>query len=488
MLENGRSVSPPVRWALLLLVLGMGAVSVYARLPEDLWNDEIYTLQFFVFKGLPTVLTDYHVPNNHVLANVLHWLWATTGGCDIGTFLDEAWKIRLLPGLMSVGTVWLLYRTGSREWGAAGGWAAVIFLLSGITFERFAFQVRGYSLSLLAAAALLGVALGFLEKKANTWRIWLTAAGLSAALLYTIPSNLYFVASVGAMVVLARGWRERAGWVFSAALAAGAVLAVALYAQMLSQVLHNEYLAAGGAFRALHFENAFQTLQQFFSWRWWLLPVLIWGWWRAYREGGLRRQQVLLLSGSLLMPFLLSALRGDEPPLRTFLTGLPALALLAGVCWVALGGGSWRRLLAAMAVTGCLLSFAYARYEARQREARGLDEVVRYQELNYNYYQDFYAPNLELDLFRSKFGSGQPLVLETAEPYDLPIFLAHKKMRFVPLDSIEAQLQQRSTVFVSTRHPRNFIREMQKMPGGWACSYLQPQTRYPRIVICKRTK
>ena len=79
---------------LSLLILGLCAAMfgymAWIRGNEALWNDEIYTLQYFVLKGLPSVLTDYHVPNNHILSNILHWGWLKLLGIqEIGSLLDH---------------------------------------------------------------------------------------------------------------------------------------------------------------------------------------------------------------------------------------------------------------------------------------------------------------------------------------------------------------------------------------------------------------
>lgn len=112
------------RFALLICLL-LAAAALYTHLGDDLWNDEIYTLQFFVFKGIGTIVGDYHVPNNHIFANVLHWLWLNaTGARDLGVLLDHPWRIRLLPLGLSALTVWWVYHAGRQVAGTPAGWLA----------------------------------------------------------------------------------------------------------------------------------------------------------------------------------------------------------------------------------------------------------------------------------------------------------------------------------------------------------------------------
>ncbi len=478
---------------LSLCCLILAGLAVYLHGNEDLWNDEIYSLQFFVFKGPATIVADYHVPNNHILANLSHWAWVSLFGLNEGDLLDSAWKIRLLPGLLSAGTAVVLWWTGWRFWGPTGAWLAVLLLLSGITFQSFAFGVRGYPLTLLIASGLLYGALLFLEK--NRLSI-LQALGImagTAALLYTIPSNLYFVAAIGVMFTLAKGWQSRDQRIamvqFDLALLAGLLLAVGLYMPVLDNVLHNEYVETGAPLRAEHWQNTAQVLAQFFSWRFLLAPLFLYGWWKAGSIAPLHRKQVILLSGVLLLPFLFSALRGDSAPMRAYLVGLPAFVLLCTIGLVnalrTTGTGA-RRWILFLAGGYCVLAYAFSIREARHKLEKGMVEIQRDQELNYNYYQHFYAPNREFDRFREEFGPNQTLILETTEPFDLPVYLAHKKQHFVSLDSIRDYIMRERTLYVSTRYPRNFIREMEKLQPAWRCAYLQGEVRYPRVVVCKR--
>ncbi len=481
----------------LTLVL-LGCAAVYWHGNEDLWNDEIYTLQNFVFKGLPTILTDYHAPNNHIFANVLHWAWASLTGADFGDCLDAPWRIRLLPGLLSVLTVWVLVKTATRHWGAEAGFTAGLILLTGISFQAFAFQVRGYPLSLLAASGLLYFALRVIEEGSFSWKNRLTVVSLTAALLWAIPSNLYFVLVVALLTPGAalldpkinhpQGERlihlRPVLW-FAAAIVAGVVLAMVLYAPVLWQVLHNKYVEAGKSFQPAHWENSEKTLRHFLSWRWLLLPGLIWGWYRILKNNTEHRPALVLLSGTLFLPFLISAARGDSAPMRSYLVQLPAFVLLTTVtCVVALQdlNARWRRWSVLILFFICGSGYAYAVYELRQRLAEGLHDGWRYQDLNYNYYQHFYAPNKEFDLFQKKFPH-KILIVENSEPHDIPVFVRHRAIASAPIDSMLRLARPGDTLFFSTRDGQRLIEGMQK---DWDCSCMQPALRYPRVVVCRK--
>ena len=107
-----------------------------------------------------------------------------------------------------------------------------------------------------------------------------------------------------------------------------------LYTPVLGQMLSNQYLAAGQPFQPAHWENSEKTLRHFVSWRWPLLPLLVWGYYNILKNKTVHRPALLLLAGALFLPFLISAARGDAAPMRSYLVQLPAFVLLAALGWV----------------------------------------------------------------------------------------------------------------------------------------------------------
>ncbi len=480
---------------LSLLILGLCAAMfgymAWIRGNEALWNDEIYTLQYFVLKGLPSVLTDYHVPNNHILSNILHWGWLKLLGIqEIGSLLDHAWKIRIVSGLLSVGTLVVLYRCGQLIYSKFGGLIAVLLASSMLGFGSFAFQVRGYALSMLLMSVLMYSALKVIRQGYFSRGAWNTIAACTTLLLYSIPSNLYPIMAIGAMLLLVLGLKEKSAWIqVSTAFGAGAILAVALYWPVMDQVLNNDYVKSGKPLRAIHVKNLQIFLEHLGGWKLLTLPLLAWGAWVLQKDGHLRKYW-WLLGGTVLLPFLISMLRGDEPPPRAFVVLLPVFVVLLTLIWSAATDklAQKKELYSFLQVGGvaiCIGSLWLADRDAKKEVANGMVERILLQSINYGYYQYYYKPNEEYDLFKQKY-PGQTLIIETAEQHDMPVYLNHKQIKSVPLDSIYPMMEQQNTIFVSTRYPKNFIQNMEKMKGGWRCTYLQNQIRYPRIVVCKK--
>lgn len=483
--------------SLLRLFLGV-SVLLFADLirthgNDALWNDEIYTLRNFVFKGLPGVLWDYHVPNNHILSNVFHWLWIQVSGItDLGQLLDQAWRIRIWPGLLAFLTVCMVYDIGRRAAQPLGGAIAVVVLLTTLAFGNFALQIRGYSLSMFLVTVLIYGAFRILSARSADRHSFAALALSVFGLLYTIPSNLYAVAAVGIMLGVLPGKKnKRAIFIAWAAMGIGAVAALALYLPMFDQVTGNEYVAAGRSFRTDHLRLLTTTLEHFFNWRFLLLFLLVPGW-LATKKGTLPRQQLALLAGIFLLPFAASLVRGDTPPLRTYTVLIPVFALFVALAWSA-AVHQWEsrypraKYVHIAGLLVCVISCWLGKREiVSHLETTMAMSTIRYdQDLNYNYYQFRYAPNEEFDLFRKQAGEQAMLILQRTEAHDLPVYLAHKGITFLPADSMEVMLNKEKTLYFSTRFPQEFIKSMENRPE-WTFEFLQPEARYPRIVIGNR--
>ncbi len=113
----GAAVSQKTRKSFLLEIrLALAAFTVaapamiylvVAYLNLDLWWDEVYSLDFFVFVLLKTVVTDYHLPNNHIFANLLNHIYVYSLGLDDISLLENPWKIRILMLVYAVITsIW----------------------------------------------------------------------------------------------------------------------------------------------------------------------------------------------------------------------------------------------------------------------------------------------------------------------------------------------------------------------------------------------
>ena len=188
----------------MLLAIALAALLLHASPLAPLWHDELYTLDTFVPQGPAGFLTDYHVPNNHLFYTLLLWAWERMVG-------EDPVRLRLLGLLLTLCALPALFLAGRAIAGARAGALAALVLGCSQVAGNFATQLRGYGLSItLIAVCLAGAALWC--KSGLRDRHALSAYGLSGALaLWTVPSNLVFVAVVGLWaMLLARPWRQPA--------------------------------------------------------------------------------------------------------------------------------------------------------------------------------------------------------------------------------------------------------------------------------------
>ena len=98
----------------VLLFIGFTGI-LFTRINEDFWNDEIYTLYHFTFTSLANTVTDYHVPNNHVLFNFINNLYLRIIQLDsLSLLLEHPWKLRLTPFFYSLLAGIFTYKIGIR--------------------------------------------------------------------------------------------------------------------------------------------------------------------------------------------------------------------------------------------------------------------------------------------------------------------------------------------------------------------------------------
>lgn len=349
----------------LLMLMALGAVVVFLeflirpRLGIDLWYDELYTLKNFVFEGPLTIALDYHVPNNHILYNqFLYYLLNFLGLGSLDKAAAEVWTLRAIMTGLTLWTGVACWRAARRFIGPEAGLVAVLFLLGTLPFAVFAVQLRGYGVSMALMAVLLQL-LWTREQVGGHRRFFLALALVTAALLYILPSTLYILAPVGLYCALlalgqirlrlglVRGLRlalrSRVGGA-GLALLFGLGLAILLYLPVLPQMLGDTpYIRGQGVGESLTWstlvshvlDRALPVWEQLTQTQIYVVLVAGVGLLLALFVPGIHRagdwRRVFLLLLILIVPFVLSALRGDTPPSRVFLPLLPVLALLVAL-------------------------------------------------------------------------------------------------------------------------------------------------------------
>lgn len=410
-------------WSLAAVPLLVWGIS---HLPQEPWWDEIVSLKTFTLADLRTTVSDYAFPhgNLHTFYNILENLYARLLGLrDPAAAIEKIHWLRLPQLALALATTAIVFLTGRRFFGRAAGFVAAAVLATTIPFLNFALQLRGYNLSALLAAAMLYSVWSY-GQAPRAWRAARLAV-LCLLLLYTMPSNLYFLLSVAVIALVkwiawARGespGTSRRAWVARllrhpdagvlAALIVGAVLFLGAYAPMLDELLSSRFVRDRADPRTLALSALLpEVLRDFTAFRYALLIPFAVGTARILlrfkREragdppaGGLETRgetsRWLELWALLLLPFGIACAQGSAPFARTFVLLAPIWSLLvaAGVAAAAeairvrpRGRLAW----GAMLLIYCAATLFLGHRHIENRLAANIHDGIRAQGLLYNYY------------------------------------------------------------------------------------------------------
>ena len=172
-----------LRW-LPLAALGLCVLVLLPRQCSDLWFDELVTLEDCL--SAPSVLrcfTEYPYPNNHPLFSAITWCWMRLAPSTLEPFLRFP---SLLIALATVG--WMIFRW-RRLLGAELALLAAFLFAASPVFAAFAYDIRGYGLSVLLGAVAAGCAVELAENPERRRSLFLCS--ISCLLLpLVMPTNL----------------------------------------------------------------------------------------------------------------------------------------------------------------------------------------------------------------------------------------------------------------------------------------------------------
>lgn len=369
---------------LYLLTLVLASVPFFylvitKRLGLDFWLDEVISIRRHIVTSLSSALFWYPVPNNHVFTNALSGIYLKiVDAKDLLTVLQNPGVLRSFYLAFGVGALLVCALTAHRFVGRVAALLMVVLFGTTIAYLNFVVQVRGYSPSIFFAAGLQHSILSY--RQAGKRSSALAALAFSAMLLYSIPSNLYFLLVIFFYFVLLGtfAWsQKRARTTFSLdagsftivnrrltislALALGCGLAILFYLPILPKILENRYVETLGAFQGAAFPGLLlESLKIFISGRWWLFALSAIGLLAIFIDGQSERRHdqlelICFLAAIIVFPFLLSAARGDEPFVRSFFVLMPAFFLLAATGVQSLAeqipqGASWSKTALVLAL------------------------------------------------------------------------------------------------------------------------------------------
>ena len=168
--------------AVLLVIIIFGIFFRYAYLWRPMGHDETYTFMAFASRGLRVVITDYHLPNNHIFHTILVNLFSQMLGDSPAVIRLPAFiaGILLIPATYLIGKIFYDWKIGLV---AASVIAALPVLVD------YSTTARGYTI--ITLFALMIVAISAYVKDNQNLVAWFILIGFSGLGLYTNPTMIY---------------------------------------------------------------------------------------------------------------------------------------------------------------------------------------------------------------------------------------------------------------------------------------------------------
>ena len=230
---------------ILVLITLLGALTRGLYLSQPMLHDEAYTYVAFASRALRHIITDYHLPNNHVFHTILVFLSTRLLG-------NYPWTVRLPAYLAGVLVIPACYLAGSGQYDKKIALAAAALVSVSPVLIDYSANARGYSLLCLITLAILASA-AYIKKHRNliAWSLLIIFSCLG---FYTLPTMLYPFSMVISWLLISAltkdvapeyGKRFLIYLLFSTAIVG--ILTFALYAPILyvsglSSLISNEYV------------------------------------------------------------------------------------------------------------------------------------------------------------------------------------------------------------------------------------------------------
>jgi hypothetical protein len=319
-----RRPEPPRPWVLVPVLIAV-ALGV-AGLARPMRYDEAFAALFFVDGNWPAAFY-YPLPNNHFAFTVLERLMPGDGPAWLRMPALLAW-IASIPAILLA-----CRRLGGSGQLATAGMAATPFL------ALYGSSARGYSLATLLVILMVAKIAAPGERKPDEG---LVLGGLSALLLFVMPSTLFALAGLGLWALL-QGWRPSRllPWAACTALFATLLYIPVLLVNRASTIASNRFFARADDFGASSLAHAADTARALATG----LPTAVLvalallmalGGAAAWRDR--RRPLLLLLPAMLAGGVLVFVAKQSIPFPRTWMFLVPIMLIVADAGWARMVG------------------------------------------------------------------------------------------------------------------------------------------------------
>lgn len=466
----------------------------------DLWNDEVYTFKFFILQSYRTIVTDYHVPNNHILLNLFYRLYLDiTGIRTLSDAFNHPFLLRLPQLIFAVITLIFTFRASGILFNKKVALLSLLLLVTTIPYVNFTPQIRGYNLSMMLFLLLFYYSLRYFEFGRKTLVPLISI--FTALLIYTIPSNMYTVITMetllGGLFIL-KLWRphlllpytKQATITLMFAILGGVLLSFLLYYPVLKHVFLNDYVS----YVPFRFSNLLEyfphVIHCFNSNRGILFAVAAAVTIFFFKNAGKSVFGMIGLSGMVLGPFLLVFVLGNNVPDRVFVTLAPLYAICIAsffdvffIRWLT----AWQAkgLFIGMMAIYCIINLNLELCRIDRELMADIESDGRRQDLYFNYYLAHFRPQAEVSaISNDETLSKLPVLIAGCEPHDIPHYLEEKNLAYLN-DSVNVQtaLSDHQSILLVTNHPNKVPQD-----SNFHVKKLSPDNNYHTFFLLTNIK
>ncbi|MFT7344393.1 MAG: hypothetical protein ACI9XP_000977 [Lentimonas sp.] len=423
-------------------------VCIYINI--DLWYDEVYSISHFVLGGFKETLFNYPLPNNHVFFNLTSQLISRFLNIrDLNKIAEHVYVFRLFQALIILFTAYYSVQIVKRFFKLDYSLLVIPILFTTIPFMNFSLQMRGYNMSSLFLVMIVYHTWAFIEKGGKRDSVFIVIS--SALLIYTIPSNIYMLASVLIILFLLfiyhKNQNKKDTKVYYKAITLivlGLGIATFLYLPILKNIIFNRFSLKEASSVFYSFELLPQLFLAFLSKRYLLVILFITGCWFFVRKSTNKEKELLFFVLLLfIIPFTLSFLHQKLPFERVFISLSPIFCILITIPIIKLqqkiSNTSITTICAFITSIYCMSVFIT---EIKNNDIEISDKLVNRGEVAQNIYQNYYLsnsfkPKRTIEYLKSISGNKTVILYKQLDHPSIYLYLAMNGVNFINVDSKE---------------------------------------------------
>jgi hypothetical protein len=457
------------------------ALWLYSNIHNDLWYDEVYSLEHFALVDFSTTLFYYPAPNNHIFYNLLTQVISRVLNLrDILVVENYSYVFRIFQLLISIGCLVYVLKILKKFFHIKKAALALVILFTTIPFMNFSLQLRGYGLSTLLLLMVLYYSWDYIQSK-NRKALWATLLG-STLLLYTIPSNLYVLiglcGTIAVFWVIGRKQRNiliyKNSFMVLVAIAIGTLLAVVLYLPIWEELVYNKFSNRSASGPLLSFYILVDAIPQFFSKRYLLLLLILPGIYFFLKETTQEKKRFFVALAVLFFgAFVASFIHQKSPYARVFIPLAPIFVLLLLVPILHLLEKLPNKFSSILKVVTCLYCTGIFIVEIDKSHTTVSRSLAEENTVSQNLYENYYLADLfqqdETMKYLASIHKEAPIVkFQQRDEPSTDLYLKKYHLSAEKIDTIiPAQLFKgpHETVFLLTSHKNNVLNKLKAIEG-----------------------